>query len=138
MLADTKRVFGRWLTALGAHRQEELAWLHDQVDRLQHEKLDIETQAAEQAETCAQLTEANATLSARALSMAEEAASATGSVRKQLEAQLAEANTSLSKAREEMESVRQSQQTQQMALLEELNSVQTENTSLRAQLRAKK
>ena len=51
-----------------AHRQEELAWLHDQVDRLQHEKLDIETQAAEQAETCAQLTEANATLSARALS----------------------------------------------------------------------
>ena len=27
---------------------------------------------------------------------------------------------------------------QQMALLEELNSVQTENTSLRAQLRAKK
>ena len=70
--------------------------------------------------------------------MADEAASTTDSVRKQLEAQLAEANSSLSKAREEMESVRQSQQTQQMALLEELNSVQTENTSLRAQLRAKK
>ena len=112
------------------YRQEELAWLHDQVDRLQHEKLDIETQAAEQAETCAQLTEANATLSARALSMAEEAASATGSVRKQLEAQLAEANTSLSKAREEMESVRQSQQTQQMALLETVKGLKQERSGL--------
>lgn len=70
--------------------------------------------------------------------MANEAASATDSVRKQLEAQLAEANSSLSKALDEVESMRQSQQTQQMALLEELNSVQTENTSLRAQLRAKK
>lgn len=119
-------------------RQEELQWLQESVERLQAEKLDIETQAAEQAETCVQLQEANNKLSARALIMAEEAASATDSVRKQFEAQLAEANSSLSKAREEMESIRQSQQSQQMALLEELNSTQNENTNLRAQLRAKK
>ena len=115
-----------------------MQWLQDSVERLQAEKLDIETQAAEQAETCAQLSEANNQLSARALLMADEAASATDSVRKQLETQLADANSALSKAKEEVESVRYSQQTQQMALLEELNSVQTENTNLRAQLRAKK
>ena len=115
-----------------------MQWLQESVERLQAEKLEIETHAAEQADTCAQLTEANTTLSAKALIMADEAASATDSVRKQLEAQLAEANSSLSKAMEEVESMRQSQQTQQMALLEELNSVQTENTTLRAQLRAKK
>ena len=115
-----------------------MQWLQESVERLQAEKLEIETHAAEQADTCAQLTEANTTLSAKALIMADEAASATDSVRKQLEAQLAEANSSLSKAMEEVESMRHSQQTQQMALLEELNSVQTENTTLRAQLRAKK
>ena len=43
----------------------------------------------------------------------------------------------LEKAQEEVDAVRISQQTQQMALLEELNSVQTENTNLRAQLRKK-
>ena len=41
------------------------------------------------------------------------------------------------KAQEEIDAVRISQQTQQLALLEELNSVQTENTNLRAQLRKK-
>ena len=115
-----------------------MQWLHGQVDQLQGEKLEIESHAAEQADTCAQLTEANKTLSARALSMAEEAAAATDTVCKQLEAQLAESNASLSSAREDIEDMRMSQQTQQMALLEELNSVQTENTNLRAQLRAKK
>ena len=111
-----------------------MQWLHGQVDQLQGEKLEIESHAAEQADTCAQLTEANKTLSARALSMAEEAAAATDTVRKQLEDQLAESNASLSSAREDIEDMRMSQQTQQMALLEELNSVQTENTNLRAQL----
>ncbi|THH02164.1 hypothetical protein EW026_g656 [Hermanssonia centrifuga] len=121
-----------------AELQDELQWLQETVERLQAEKLDIETQAAEQAETCAQLTEANNKLSARALIMAEESASSNDSVRRQLESQLAECNASLSKTKEEIESMRESQQSQQMALLEELNSVQTENTNLRNQLRAKK
>ena len=112
--------------------------MQEAIDRISAEKLEIETQAAEQAETCAQLTDANNTLSARALIFAQEAASSTDHVRKQLEGQLAEANSALSKARAEIESVRQSQQTTQMAMMEELNSIQTENENLRAQLRAKK
>lgn len=105
---------------------------------MQVEKLEIETQAADQAETCAQLTEANNTLSAKALIMADEAASTTDSVRRQLETQLAECKTGLKRVNEELDSARQSAQTQQMALLEEINNLQTENTSLRNQVRAMK
>lgn len=70
--------------------------------------------------------------------MADEAASTTDSVRRQLDSQLAEARSALAKAKDELENTQRSQQTQQMALLEELNTVQTENTNLRNQLRAKK
>lgn len=111
--------------------------LQEAVERIQAEKLEVEAHAAEQAETLAQLTNANNSLSARALTLADDAASASDSIRRQMEAQLVECNTQLEKAREEMEAMRSSQQTQQMALLEELNSVQTENTNLRAQLRKK-
>ncbi|KAH9948730.1 Up-regulated during septation-domain-containing protein [Amylocystis lapponica] len=117
--------------------QDEVQRLQDAVDRILVEKLDVETQAAEQAETCRQLTDANNTLSARALMLASDAASDSDSVRKQMDAQLAECKASLARAEEEIETMRISQQTQQMALLEELNTVQTENTTLRAQLRKK-
>lgn len=120
------------------HRHDEAQWLQEQIERLQSEKYEIETRAAEQAETCAQLTEANNQLSAKALLMANEAASTTDSVRRQLEMQLNEARAALAKAKEELESIRQSQQIQQMALLEALNTAQTENDMLRNQLRAKK
>ena len=123
---------------MDAYSQDEVQWLHESLERLQAEKLEIETQAAQQAETCAQLTEANNQLSAKALLMANEAASTTDSVRRQLETQLSDARTALAKAKEELESVQQSQQTQQMALLEALNAAQTENDGLRSQLRAKK
>ncbi len=134
--------------------------LQEAVDRITSEKLDLETQAAQQAETLQQLNDANNTLSARVLKLAEESNNASsadvtrkrqqgenkrleGEVKrlegeiKKLEASLAEAQTALKKAQEEVDEVRISQQTQQMALLEELNSVQTENTNLRAQLRKK-
>lgn len=111
--------------------------LQEAIERITAEKLEVETQAAEQAETCRQLTDANNSLSARVLKLAEEGASTSDSIRKRMEAELAECKSSLSKAQEEIETMRVSQQTQQMALLEELNSVQTENTSLRAQLRKK-
>lgn len=85
------------------------------------------------------MTDANNSLSARVLKLAEESSSASTSdaTRKKLEAELAECKAALEKAQEEIDAVRISQQTQQMALLEELNSVQTENTNLRAQLRKK-
>ncbi|KAH9833663.1 Up-regulated during septation-domain-containing protein [Rhodofomes roseus] len=117
--------------------EEEVQQLLEAMERITAEKLEIETQAAEQAETCRQLTDANNALSARMLALAEESASAGGSANanKQLEAQLAECNASLARAKEEIESIRGSQQIQQMALLEELNNVQTENSTLREQLR---
>lgn len=134
--------------------------LQEAVDRITAEKLELETQAAEQAETCRQLTDANNSLSAQVLKLAEQSNSSSTSdvmrrkldveVKKleveveklgaevdRLETELAASNTALNKAHEEVEEVRMSQQTQQMALLEELNSVQTENTNLRAQLRKK-
>ncbi|KAI0722322.1 Up-regulated during septation-domain-containing protein [Cerioporus squamosus] len=119
--------------------QDEVQNLQDVVDRITQEKLELETQAAEQAETCRQLTDANNSLSARVLKLAEENNSASSSdvTRKKLETELAECKSALEKAQEEIDAVRISQQTQQMALLEELNSVQTENTNLRAQLRKK-
>ncbi|THH33529.1 hypothetical protein EUX98_g696 [Antrodiella citrinella] len=134
MLEDRNRTFVSKQTAL----QDEVHYLQDTVDRLSAEKMEIETQAAHQAETCAQLTDANNTLSARALTLAQDAASSTDHIRRQLEGQLAEANASLQKAKAEIESVRQAQQTTQMAMMEELNSIQTENDNLRGQLRAKK
>ena len=118
--------------------QDEIQHLQDAIDQISAEKRDVETHAAEQADTCAQLTDANNKLSARALTLADDAASAQESVRKQMEAQLAEVNTALAKAKAEVESMRESQQSQQMAMMEELNSIQTENENLRAQLRAKK
>ncbi|KAI0775902.1 Up-regulated during septation-domain-containing protein [Trametes elegans] len=117
--------------------QDEVQNLQEAVDRITAEKLDLETQAAAQAETCAQLTEANNTLSARVLKLAEEDATASDAVRKRMDTELTECKSALAKAQDEIETMRISQQTQQMALLEELNSVQTENTSLRAQLRKK-
>ena len=134
--------------------------LQEAVDRITAEKLELENRAAEQAETCSQLTEANNTLSARVLRLAEEnnSVSTSDSERKKLEVErrrleemlsaletektrlqteLQKSQAALEKAQEDVEAMRLSQQTQQMALLEELNSVQTENSSLRAQLRKK-
>ncbi|CAL1700354.1 unnamed protein product [Somion occarium] len=121
-----------------AELQDEVHDLQETIDLITAEKLEMETHAAEQAETCRQLTDANNSLSARALTLASEAASASDGARKRLEAELAECNAALKKARAEIDSMRESQQVQQMALMEELNSVQTENDSLRTQLRAKK
>lgn len=108
------------------------------VDRIMANKREIEMQAAEQADTCRQLTEANNTLSAKTLTLAEEAASAPERIRKQLEGQLAECKALLGRAQDEIDMLRTSEQTQRIAVLDELNLMQTENGNLRAQLRAVK
>ena len=100
------------------------------------EKREVESHAAEQAETCRQLTEANNTLSARALSLAEEVASAPGAVRNELEKQLASCRSELQKAQEEIHAMRTAEASQSLALMDELNQMQGENETLRAQLRA--
>jgi hypothetical protein len=119
-------------------RQDELQELQYVVEQITDEKREVETMAAEQAETCRQLTEANNTLSARALTLAEEAASAPEAVRKELEGQLAQCRTALEKTQDEVDAMKTSEQSQRIALLDELNSMQNENGMLRAQLRARK
>ena len=119
------RTFADW-----KHRLDEVAQLQEALDRLEAEKRKLEEQAAEQAETCRQLTVANA-------SLADEIIMATNAVRKETEAQIVLVESRLVKANEEIDTMRMSEQTQRVALLEELNAAQTENESLRAQLRKK-
>jgi chromosome segregation ATPase len=112
--------------------------LHERIEQLTAEKHDIESSAAEQAETCRQLTEANNSLSARTLTLAEEAASAPERIRKQLEAQISEREKALEKAEAEIEEMKTSAQTQRAALFDEMNTMHEENANLRAQLRGAK
>ena len=107
------------------------------LGRLEVERRELEQQTVEQAETCRQLTAANTSLSAQSLSLADEITVATNAVRKQMEAQLALAESKLAKMNEEIDTMRMSEQVQRVALLEELNAAQTENETLRAQLRKK-
>jgi hypothetical protein len=72
------------------------------------------------------------------MALAEEAANAPEVIRKQFESQLVDARAALRAAEDEIMTLRTSEQSQGLALLNELNAVQTENTQLRAQLRARK
>ncbi|KAJ4465176.1 Up-regulated during septation-domain-containing protein [Lentinula edodes] len=147
---------------------EELQGLQEVVDRISAAKSDIEIQAAEQAETCRQLTEANNMLSARALALAEEAAQAPEMVRRQmqkelddvkaaaarattlsgvatsfgeheaLQAELVKVKKELKEALEEMEAMQTSSQAQNVMLMDELMVTQSENADLKNQLRVLK
>lgn len=125
------------LLLTGKHRVDEVAQLQEALDRFEDERRELEQRAAEQAETCRQLTAANASLSAQSLSLADEITLATNGIRKQMEVQLASVERKLVEANEEIDAMRMSEQTQRVALLEELNAAQTENEALRAQLRKK-
>lgn len=84
------------------------------------------------------LTDANSTLSARALALAEEVATAPESMRIKMEGQLADVRKQLKESMEELEAMRGSEQSQKAALLEELNVVQGEVIKLREDLRTEK
>ncbi|KAI6100175.1 Up-regulated during septation-domain-containing protein [Pisolithus sp. B1] len=126
------------LVARQSALMNEIEELRASVERAVTDKREIEMHAADQAETCRQLTEANNALSAKTLALAQEAAAAPEAVRKQLESQVSECREKLRKAEEEIHAMQTSEQTQRIALLDELNSMQTVNASLRAQLRAAK
>ncbi|KAF5363355.1 hypothetical protein D9756_000267 [Leucocoprinus leucothites] len=134
MLEERNQGMGAKMSAM----QEEFQLLHETIERLTAEKREIESLAAEQAETCKQLSEANDTLSARTLTLAEEAASAPEKVRKQLEGQISEFKNKLEKAEAEIEEMKTSGQMQRAALFDEMNTMNEENANLRAQLRAVK
>ncbi|KAK7470289.1 hypothetical protein VKT23_001721 [Stygiomarasmius scandens] len=126
------------LSTKQAAAQDDVAKLQEAVDRISAEKSEIEMQAAEQAETCRQLTEANNTLSGKVLGLADEGAKAQKALKSSLESQLAETQKQLALAQEEIDAMRSSEQSQRIALLDELNTMQTENGQLRAQIRALK
>ena len=116
-------------------RLDEINRLQAAVERSQREKRHLELENQDQKVSLQNLTDANGTLSARALALAEEVATAPGSMRIKMEAQLNEVRRQLKEAIEEIEAMRGSDQGQKAALLDELNVVQGENTKLREQLR---
>ncbi|KAI0689722.1 hypothetical protein C8T65DRAFT_521055, partial [Cerioporus squamosus] len=93
-------------------KQTALFNLQEVVDHITQEKLKLETQAAEQAETCRQLTDENNSLSTRVLKLAEENNSASSSdvTRKKLETEFAGCKAALEKAQVEIDAFRISQQ----------------------------
>jgi chromosome segregation ATPase len=117
-------------------RVEEIDGLQQEVEKLRREKRELELETADQAETCRNLQDANNTLSARARALAEEVATAPEAMRIKMEAQLAEVRRQLKEAQEDVDAMRNAEQSQKIALLDELNSTQSENARLRDQLRA--
>jgi hypothetical protein len=77
-------------------------------------------------------------LSEKNLTLAEEAAQAPEKLKQQLEAQLTDVKRQLTLAEAELDEIRTNGQNQRIQLLDELNTMQKENGSLRAQLRAAK
>jgi hypothetical protein len=116
-------------------RIEEIDSLQRGVEKLQKDKRELELQTADQAETCKNLQDANNTLSARALALAEEVATAPEAMRIKMEAQLTEVRRQLKEAQDDIDAMRNAEQSQRIVLLDELNIMQSENTKLRDQLR---
>lgn len=115
---------------------DEINNLQRSIERVQKDKRELEMKYTDQSESLQNLSDANSTLSARAMALAEEVATAPEQMRIKMEAQLAEVRRQLKESMDEIEGMRMSEQTQKAALLEELNVVQGENIKLRDQLRA--
>ncbi|TFK25937.1 hypothetical protein FA15DRAFT_638420 [Coprinopsis marcescibilis] len=119
--------------------QSEVHYLNEAIERNTAEKRQLEALVAERAKEIGELNEANNTLSARTLTLAEEAANAPNMARRQAEEQQLEVKAKeYEAAQDEIEAMRNAEQGQRIALLDELNSMQTENGQLRAQIRTLK
>jgi len=117
---------------------DDIHQLEEGLELSMQQKQELEVQAAEQAQTLEELQDANNNLSARALTLAAEAAeaaSAPGAMKAELEAKIRTLQESLDEAREELDRIRSAESAQRIQLLDELNSMQTENGALRNQLR---
>ncbi|EUC67385.1 Up-regulated during septation protein [Rhizoctonia solani AG-3 Rhs1AP] len=124
------------MTSRQAALIEELEQIQAGYEELLEIKAQLEIDAARQAEVCANLTEANNTLSARALSLANESSTSVVAARAKLDTEAAELKKKSDELEGELERVRGAEQGQRIALLDELNTMQTENTNLRNQIRA--
>ncbi|KAG8966104.1 hypothetical protein FRC03_012516 [Tulasnella sp. 419] len=125
------------LTAKQTALMDEVEDLQHAIEKAEAQLREMEERAAEQAETCKNLTEANNTLSAKTLSLAAEAADNPEKI-KQMEARINELTKSLKEANDDLDAIRAAESMQRVALLDELNAMQQENSNLRNQLRARK
>ncbi|KAF9514747.1 hypothetical protein BS47DRAFT_1294739 [Hydnum rufescens UP504] len=117
---------------------DDIHQLEEGLELSMQQKQELEVQAAEQAQTLEELQDANNHLSARALTLAAEAAEAASTpsaMKAELEAKIRTLQDSLDEARDELDRIRSAESAQRIQLLDELNSMQTENGALRNQLR---
>ena|ERR1700761_9619394 len=108
--------------------------MQEELEKAERTNKELEEHMMKHSQQIADLMEANNTLSARTLSLAAEPEA----VRMRMESQLSELRQQLKKSEEEVDAMRMSEQTQRVALLDELNTMQTENGQLREQLRAER
>ncbi|CAG7848718.1 SubName: Full=Uncharacterized protein {ECO:0000313/EMBL:CCA69058.1} [Serendipita indica DSM 11827] len=104
------------------------AELMDELDSLHRQKRHLEASLADQASALESMEQTNGLLTTKAAAL-EVAASGPESTRLKLEAQLNVVRKQLQEATEELEAMRKSEHSQNLALLEELNVVQSETPS---------
>ncbi|ODN97471.1 hypothetical protein L198_04038 [Cryptococcus wingfieldii CBS 7118] len=118
-----------------SHFLDELNSLQSLVDTNQQAKRTLEQKLAQQMETCNRLSEANDTLSARALELAQVAEDEKRALQQKLQGELEETKRKLNRVEEDADEDRAKSTGQNIQLLDELNSLQAEVGSLRTQLR---
>ncbi|WVQ74622.1 hypothetical protein IAR50_004223 [Cryptococcus sp. DSM 104548] len=121
-----------------SHFLEELNTLQSLVDSNQQAKRALEQKLAQQMETCNRLSEANDTLSARALDLAQVAEDEKRALQQKLQGELEDLKRKVKEVEEDADEDRAKSTGQNIQLLDELNSLQAEVGSLRTQLRNKK
>ncbi|WVR03808.1 hypothetical protein IAU60_000804 [Kwoniella sp. DSM 27419] len=120
-----------------SHFLNELNDLQSALDNANSTKRTMEAQLTAQLATCARLTEANDSLSARALDMAQSAQEEKTGLTAKLSTEIEELRRKLRACEEDADEERAKSQGQRIQLLDELNSLQAEVGDLRKQLRAK-
>lgn len=119
-----------------SHFLDELNDLRTALDAASIAKKQSEAQAAASAASCDRLAEVNDSLSARTLSLAEEAEQEKKVLRDRLQDEIDGLKTRLREAEEDADEAKMAGQSQRIQLLDELNSLQAEVADLRKQLRA--
>lgn len=116
---------------------DEVIQLQNGIELALKQKRALETKLMDTELSLKELTEKNNTLNSRALVLTAEAAEASTNTEelRKLEAERADLKVSLARAEDEVDAMRNAEQSQRIALLDELNSMQKENENLRAQLR---
>ncbi|WVO13271.1 hypothetical protein L204_100884 [Cryptococcus depauperatus] len=120
-----------------SHFLDELNSLQTTLTASQQSKIQLESQLAQQKEICARLSEANNTLSAKTLNMAQAAEDEKKNLAEKLQIEVDDLRKKLKTTEEDADEERAKSTGQRIKLLDELNSLQAEVGELRKQLRAR-